>query len=302
VYEAIDRELGRIIECAGDAFTLVFSAHGMSHWFGTQFLLDDILVELGVTSLPDRMEGAEARRGPHPQALSPPLAALRWLWRRLPRTARGTLGPLRDRLREPPKGTTSLPRLGFDLSSSLCFPIPNGLAVGGIRLNLRRRDPSGTLDPNEAESFCRQLEADLLEIEERDTGRPLVRAVRRSSDLYEGEFLPHLPDLLVYWDDSVPIGSVSLAGGAGSGIRAFSEKTGPLAGRNEFGRSGEHRPNGFFVATGPDISSGDLNRTVSLMDLAPTLTHRLGVSMPGCRGVPIPELMGDGRDGGSGGG
>ncbi|MBT8398392.1 MAG: hypothetical protein KJN92_15570, partial [Gemmatimonadetes bacterium] len=202
------------------------------------------------------------------------------------------LGPLRDRLREPKKKGTGLPTIDVDLSSSRCFPVPNGLSVGGIRLNLMGREPTGALDPVDADQFCEDLSNDLLAIREPGTDRALVKAVRRTSDLYSGRYLDHLPDLLVEWDDTVPVGSAGLGTGAGSVIRACSEKIGTVEGQNEYGRSGEHRPDGFFVAAGPRITQGRLERRVGLIDLAPTLCHRLGVALPGCTGARIPELLG----------
>ncbi|MBT8396043.1 MAG: alkaline phosphatase family protein, partial [Gemmatimonadetes bacterium] len=94
VYQAIDRALGEILEGSGDTFVLVFSAHSMSHWYGTQFLLRDILVRLGVAREPNggRTDGPE-----HGwlQGTSPPMAGFRWVWRKLPDGVRRNLGPLR---------------------------------------------------------------------------------------------------------------------------------------------------------------------------------------------------------------
>ena len=43
VYQAIDTGIGQVLEKAGDARVLVVSLHGMSHAFGPQFLLRDLL-------------------------------------------------------------------------------------------------------------------------------------------------------------------------------------------------------------------------------------------------------------------
>ena len=49
VYQAIDTGIGRVLEKAGNASVLVVSLHGMSHAFGSQFLLRDLLIRLGLT-------------------------------------------------------------------------------------------------------------------------------------------------------------------------------------------------------------------------------------------------------------
>jgi arylsulfatase A-like enzyme len=44
-------------------------------------------------------------------------------------------------------------------------------------------------------------------------------------------------------------------------------------------RSGTHTPEGIFIATGPDISPGS-DVGAGLMDIAPTVSHLMGVPVP----------------------
>ena len=60
---------------------------------------------------------------------------------------------------------------------------------------------------------------------------------------------------------------------------ARSEKIGEVTGTNRYGRTGEHRRDGFCVFAGPGIESGAFDSGVSLLDLAPTLSALLGVEM-----------------------
>ena len=121
---------------------------------------------------------------------------------------------------------------------------------------------------------------------------PLVRRVVRTRDVYAGERLDALPDLLVEWNDAVAQGSTALGNGAAALVRARSPKIGTVEGANEYGRSGEHRPGGWFVAAGPGVSVGRLNHEPSLLDLAPTFSRILGVELPGSDGKPIEEIVG----------
>jgi predicted AlkP superfamily phosphohydrolase/phosphomutase len=43
VYAAVDRAIGEIVRDADDALIIVMSAHGMSSFYGAQFMLRDIL-------------------------------------------------------------------------------------------------------------------------------------------------------------------------------------------------------------------------------------------------------------------
>jgi predicted AlkP superfamily phosphohydrolase/phosphomutase len=281
MYQSIDRSIGELVHLAGDdATVVVFSAHGMSHWYGAQFLLRDILVRLGVTTPLQ----APSRTGP-----SKAEEVARMAWRALPVSVRGQIKGVRQR-RRPPQTAVREPTIPVDAARSLCFPLANGLAVGGIRLNLVGREPDGRLRPGEeADAFARALSDDLLAIIDERTDRPLVRRVVRSSELYDGELLDHLPDLLVEWSDEVATGSTANAGGRAAMVRARSPKIGVVEGANEYGRTGEHRPGGWFAAAGPRVRPGRLDREVSLMDLAPTFTHILGVELS-CDGQIVREL------------
>lgn len=280
VYAAVDREIGALVAGLDDLPVIVLAAHGMAWWFGAQFLLRRILVELGVTvalpqSGPQTGSGVADRVG-----------------QRLPGWAKDLLRPIRDALQPPRAASDGPPTLGVDAAASLCFPVNNGLAVGGIRLNLVGREPQGRLEPGpDADRFCARLADSLLALRDERTGRRLVRSVRRTADLYRGEHLGDLPDLLVEWSDDAPTGSAIVGSGEAATIRATSPEIGVVEGTNRYGRTGEHRPRGFFVARGPGIAPGRLDRDVSLLDFAPTLCAMLGAPLPAAEGKPIDELL-----------
>ncbi|MEP7067048.1 MAG: alkaline phosphatase family protein [Gemmatimonadota bacterium] len=280
VYRAIDREIGALVSGAGDARVIVFAAHGMSHRYGAHFLLRDVLIALGAAapvppSLRERARGLASR-----------------VWRALPARARALLAPLRARAIPAHAPPALAPGIGVDPERSQCFPLSNGLAVSGIRLNLVGREPRGTLQPgDQANGFAARLEEDLLSIVDDASGAPLVHRVVRTRDLYVGEHLDALPDLLVEWNEAVANGTTALRNGAGARVRARSPTIGTIEGANDYARTGEHRPGGWLVAAGPGIPHGHLTREPSLLDLAPTIARMLHVDLPGVAGAPIPELV-----------
>jgi predicted AlkP superfamily phosphohydrolase/phosphomutase len=161
-------------------------------------------------------------------------------------------------------------------------------------LNLAGREPSGRLQPGaEADAFCAELRRELLAIIDERTGHRLVRDVVRTADVVEGEHLDDLPDLLVVWSDEVPTGSVVVGTGACAEIRAYSPRVGLVEGKNSFGRTGEHRPDGFGVFVGPGIRPGPLPAGFSILDYAPTFAALLGVEIPGLRGRNILRVSDD---------
>lgn len=283
VYRALDRAVGEILAAVRPELAIVMSAHGMSYWYGAQFLLRDILFRLGHAT-PAAPEPREApRRAVH--------AAAAWGWNQLPDPMRRMLAPLRRQFGPGTSAQAGPPSLGVDAPRSRCFPVDNGLVVGGIRINLAGREPDGLLSVGEAEAFCDGLARELLEIIDERTNAPLIRAVRRTRDLYRGDALDALPDLLVEWSDAVPTGSALIGPGAGAWVRAHSPRIGTVEGTNNFGRSGEHRPEGFLVAAGDGIAQARLPAPVSILDLAPTFTGLFGIAMPGAEGQPIAPLM-----------
>ena len=286
VYRAIDRAVADIVEQAGEAHILLFSAHGMGGYRGADFLLSEILYRLGVTVRP-----AVSLR--LPPALGNRVAGTaRAAWNRLPWAARERLRPLRTRLATTTSTEATNVAAWADVSTSRCFPVPNGSPVSGIRLNLAGREPQGVLRPGrEADAFCDELARDLLAIDDERTGSPLITAVDRTDSLFDGARRDALPDLLVTWSDAVATGSLAHAGGRGATVRARSTKIGVVEGRNRYGRTGEHVDRGFFVCVGPDIPVVERDDPVQLTDFHPTICSLLGLPAASADGHIIPELV-----------
>ena len=285
VYVAVDEAIGDIVRESGDALIVVMSAHGMSSFYGAQFLLREILVRLGVTKSLPQQTTSDANESRF-------VSTARALWHRLPQFLRASVAPLRDWLARSRAAPADEADLGIDPARSLCFALSNGLGVGGIRLNLAGREPNGTIRPGgEADSFIAQLSADLLEIVDERSGGPLVRRVLRTRDLYEGPHLDALPDLLVEWNDEPATGSSCVGGGRGARVIAHSAKMGRVEQENTYGRTGEHRPEGMFIAVGPHLSTRAMTHPVSILDFAPTFCEFLGVALPISDGTPIAELL-----------
>lgn len=272
----VDRAVGTILQYAPEATVLLVSNHGMRHFYGANFLLPRILFRLGM-AMPTQQVSSR-RRGAYQD----------WgrnAWHKLPQCLRRTLSPLRARVGPPiDEGR----RLGVDVDQSRCFPVPAGFPVSGIRLNLRGREPNGIVEPGpEASALCEELEAALLEIVDQRTGKPLVHRVVRTSELYGGPRSHMLPDLLVEWVADVPTGSTSHAGGRGSEIICESSRIGQLNGRNQYMRTRDHDPFGFFALSTKGQNFPRRSDAVSIYDFHPTICQLLGVEPPVVDGIPI---------------
>jgi len=196
--------------------------------------------------------------------VAPPLAhAGRWLSRR----RAGAPPGLASALRAPEPG-----RLPY-------FAVPNNDCHGAIRLNLAGREPAGAVRPGaERARTVEALRAALATFVNEETGRPVVAAVHRIEDLYPGEPVGDLPDLIVDWDRSAPI------------RRVRSPRYGRLARVSPSPRSGDHRPEGLLIARGPRVAAGRAGPAVPSVALAATVSRLLGVARPDLDAAPLAAL------------
>jgi predicted AlkP superfamily phosphohydrolase/phosphomutase len=100
-------------------------------------------------------------------------------------------------------------------------------------------------------------------------GRPVLAAVHRGEDIYDGPYIDDAPDLVME-----QAAGVHIPGSVGRD-EVFSD---PRAD----GWRAENKREGLFVATGPDFTTGRIEG-LSILDLAPTLLH--------LHGCPVPEDM-----------
>ena len=250
IYVALDRALGELLLRAGPVKPVfVLTSHGMGPHYDGTFMLDDMLRRLD------------------PPLTTPPAG--------LVSRARGFA---RRILHQAPPATRSA-RDEAERPRRRVFAVPNNDVYGGIRVNLIGREPRGRVQPGaEYDALFTELRRQMLEIENLDTGAPVVRDLIRVDRIYAGERLCELPDFYVDWNRDTPIARVS------SPAFGVLEKT--FIGV----RTGDHRPEGFFWATGPGIVPGRRLETVSVMDFAPSVAARLGISLDDVDGVPIRGL------------
>lgn len=277
VYVAIDAAIGNILaEVDQDTTVVMLAGHGMGPKYQAQFLLDQILLRLGVAK-PPKADCEE----PHaaPTVLSKLDSGLTWGWHLLPRAIRKSLKPARKLVRSWFDGPPIRPKPTIDPAAGQCFMVTNNFAHGGIRVNLIGREPEGKVAPGkEFDRVCSELANDLMDIINVQTGKSIVRRVIRTAEMYQGDYLNDLPDLLVEWTNDAPVYAIS------------SNKIGVIRGEYRYCRSGDHTPHGLFIAKGPSIQGGQLDRTVSILDFAPTLAGMLGVHLDDVDGAPINEI------------
>lgn len=258
VYVACDRAVGRLLEAAGPETTvLVFSLHGMGANTSKTLLLPEMLRRV----LEDKSSDASRP--------SPGLA--RRIRTMIPPGIRHRVKsalPVQIRHR-----LTAFWRLNdIDWSRTRAFSMLADMQ-GWIRVNLKGRESRGIVDTAEYDDLCEQIAAGLRTFVDVDTQQPVVHNIVRAAQVFEGEKLDWLPDLIIQWSDA-PV----------AGVRAIaSPRYGridwPLPGKNPEGRSGNHLPEGMLIAAGNGIKSGNIIGA-HILDLAPTILTFMGQPVP----------------------
>ncbi len=139
-----------------------------------------------------------------------------------------------------------------------------------IRINLKGREPEGSVSPEDYEAVRDQIIARLYEWRDPTTGKPLVAKVWKREEIYHGPYVNRAADLEIRWTDVVPRRPEN-----GSRPRQFFDQI-----------SGGHKPNGILIMRGPGIAPGSTIEGAELVDMAPTILYLLG--------EPVPTIM-DGK-------
>jgi len=136
----------------------------------------------------------------------------------------------------------------------------------GVNINLQGREPLGTVAPGtEYENLRDEITEALQAQVDPENGQPVVERVLRREALYHGPFVDLAPDLIVVTRGQ----QYYLDGNKGDGL---------------FGRMssswGGHSMDGVLIAHGSEIARGARVEGARLVDLAPSLLHLLGQSLP----------------------
>lgn len=138
--------------------------------------------------------------------------------------------------------------------------------TNSIRLNLRGREPGGSVDPAQADEVIERLRDRLLRLRDPE-GNRIINKVERRGDLYHGPEVEGAADLLISGHDD----SVWFYYSEGDVPEEVFEPSGWA--------SGNHEPDGIFLGWGPDFAAG-AHLEADIADILPTLFATMGVPIP----------------------
>ena len=146
---------------------------------------------------------------------------------------------------------------------------------GGIRINLKDREPNGIVAPGrEYEELRETLRQQLLQVIDPVTQAPVIEAVYRREELYTGPYVELAPDLIAepYRDQLDPKQNVLLG--------SVSSDSSPQVLGFSSPYTANHAATGIFIAYGRDIQRGTPYAQADLVDIAPTVLAYLGIPVP----------------------
>jgi predicted AlkP superfamily phosphohydrolase/phosphomutase len=266
VYERIDQALGQLWAEAGpETDIVVFSPHGLRERFDSFGVLAPVLRALGY--------------------LVPPPPRAPDLVQRvrdfLPYGVRERI----NRLLSTEKQSALVSRF---LAASCDWPRTRAYCEDvtrenqpWIRLNLRGREPFGTVDPGrEYDGLCAEISEELGLLRTHPGGVEAVRAVVKARDAYSSAHADQLPDLIVEWNDRAEMSAVT------------HPRLGVIPGDVPTLRATTHSGWAFIAACGPSIEAGARLHEPCTLDLAPTILHLLEVAAPKeCSGRLLTEAL-----------
>ncbi|QDT74107.1 alkaline phosphatase family protein [Lacipirellula limnantheis] len=152
-----------------------------------------------------------------------------------------------------------------------------------LRINLKGRQPQGTVEPGEEyEELRSELIRRLEEWRHPATGERIVEKAYRREEVYDGGSLDEAPDIVVKWATHEEYTYAFRVSSKSQSLHWMEELDPRREDNMAFfsGKSGSHRDNGIFLAEGPEVIAGKAISGARIIDMAPTILHLLGVPTP----------------------
>jgi predicted AlkP superfamily phosphohydrolase/phosphomutase len=259
VYRILDERVGRLLEWLGpERDVMVVSDHGAGRLHGV-VNLNAWLAGQGYLSY----VGGGARLGR--RAVDRVFELRRHVPDRLRSAVKRRLPALRERAYEREEYSA------IDWESTQAFSYGT---FGNVVVNVRGREAHGVVSPgDEYERVRADIAEKLLDLRG-PGGEPIVAAVHRREDLFEGPELDKVPDLLVEFDEYAWLGKGNLKSRSDSVWDRIEIEPG-----SEHSYVGSHRHEGLVVLAGPSLQPG-VKLSAGIQDIAPTLLYLLGEPVP----------------------
>jgi predicted AlkP superfamily phosphohydrolase/phosphomutase len=265
VYQATDRELGRLMEAFDPDTVFVVSDHGGGPSNDWVVYMNDWLAAEGFLSIRRKASASMAKRA-YAQAM-----------KRMSVPLKRRLRPLLGRAIERAKGLALYGDVDWERSRAYAT------AQSMVRLNRRGREAHGVVGPEAADGVLAEL-AERAGACRFPDGSPLFAVVARAEAVYRGE-APGGPDLV-----AEPEQGTEVRGRNTSGRPGFLHRLGDLG---VYYPSGVHTPVGMVVAAGSGIRAQGRAAEADIHQVAPSVLATMAVPAPELDASPLPFVTAD---------
>lgn len=153
--------------------------------------------------------------------------------------------------------------INFKNSKAFCYNL------NGIYINKYGREKYGIVNEEEYESLRSFLMENLLALKDPETGQQIVYKACRREEVYQGDKIDVLPDVIISEYDEKYILS-----GYGTGRKRKDSLF-----ERPSGHSGCHTSKGIFIAQGPDLLKKEL-KDLQIIDIFPTILALFDIEIP----------------------
>lgn len=299
VYEAVDEQIGKILEQCDPDTVVVASDHGMGEYTGHEFRVNEFLREQGFVETKQGGEGMptwstiannqlqEGKSGKgedatvtKPSALQRGLAAGAKVGLTSQRIAAAldTVG-LADYVAERvPTDAIRAATEQVDFPNSTAY-MRDRIELG-VRVNLQGREPNGVVPESKYEQVRDELIGHLSKVETPD-GRPVFDRVARREEIFSGPYVEEAPDVV-----TIPA--------------AYDQFLSTRVGDGQFGPPSEpynHKLEGVVALAGSGVDADTDLDSAHLFDVTPTILATFGLPV-GDRmdGSVLPAVADTGKD------
>jgi predicted AlkP superfamily phosphohydrolase/phosphomutase len=147
-----------------------------------------------------------------------------------------------------------------------------------IWINLKGVKPQGIVDPKDYAELVNFIIGKLAELKDPRDGQPVIKRVYRRDEIFHGPFANEGADLVLDWWSENSLFSTQPSFPEDTHKPALIIREHKPSANSEWG--GTHRLQGIVVGRAPAFKAGAEIENAQLIDLAPTILHLLGVSIP----------------------
>jgi predicted AlkP superfamily phosphohydrolase/phosphomutase len=270
VYVALDEAIGELRQSVDRNTTvLLVSGDGMTANYSGSHILADVLTRMGLFNTGMAPDGQlKARPGAARRDLLGTLRAMIPEQLRIAVSTRLLSRQMQEQL------SLRWKTAGIAWPRTRAFVIENA-NEGYVRINLKGREPAGTVLPGaEYSELCDEIRRTARDMINPATGERAVLAVYKTDEICPGPCRADMPDVVIVWSVAARVTTELLmkehglvrVDHAGCDAAPFY--------------SGNHWPNAFAAAIGPEIPQGATLEGASILDLAPTILARFGIEPP----------------------